>query len=132
MLFTLSALRKPADEFLERRVTLSRLKAPLLFAYDAYSFRRRLKGLHGVPALGPTDALILRPCSAIHTFGLTQNIDVVFLNRYGEIRKVLTVAPRRIRWCWNASVVIEMAEGTARRINLQPGQVFEPSEGHWL
>ena len=59
------------NNYLQDKVTLRRLSAPLLYAYDACTFFRRLRGLHGVPPLGPTDALIIRPCMAIHTFGFS-------------------------------------------------------------
>ena len=73
--------------YLEQKVTLCRLGAPLLYAYDASTFIRRLKGLHGVPPLGLTDALILRPCKAIHTVGLDKPVDIIFLDRRGIILK---------------------------------------------
>lgn len=119
------------NNYLQDKVTLRRLSAPLLYAYDACTFFRRLRGLHGVPPLGPTDALIIRPCMAIHTFGLKEPIDVIFMNRYGVILKMATVAPRRAALCWKASVVVEMAYGTASRIGLGVGQKFVPSQGRW-
>ncbi|MGQ7848677.1 DUF192 domain-containing protein [Granulosicoccus sp. 3-233] len=125
------AMENRIDTYLENKVTLRRLSAPLLYAYDACTFLRRLRGLHGVPPLGPTDALIIRPCKAIHTFGLSERIDVIFMNRYGVILKLATVSPRRAMWCWKASVVVEMAHGTASRIGLGVGQTFVPSRGRW-
>lgn len=119
------------DAYLQDKVTLRRLKAPLLYAYDACTFFRRLRGLHGVPPLGPTDALIIRPCRAIHTIGLNEPIDVIFMNRYGVILKLATVSPRRAMLCWRASVVVEMAHGTASRLGLGVGQQFVPSQGRW-
>lgn len=119
------------NEFLEKKVTLRRLSAPLLYAYDACTFFRRLRGLHGVPPLGPTDALIIRPCKAIHTFGLDKPIDVIFLNREGIILKLSTVNPRQTMVCLRGAVAVEMAAGTAQRINLDVGQKFIPSQGHW-
>jgi len=125
------AMAHRANTYLENKVTLRRLTAPLLYAYDACTFLRRLRGLHGVPPLGPTDALIIRPCMAIHTFGLKERIDVVFMNRYGVILKLKTIEPRRVSLCWKASVVVEVADGTASRIGLGVGQTFVPSHGRW-
>ena len=119
------------SSFLEHKVTLRRLGAPLLYAYDASSFQQRLRGLHGVPPLGPTDALIIRPCKAIHTFGLNNPIDVIFMNKKGIILKLNTVGPRSVMFCWRALVAVEMAHGTATRIGLRVGQQFKPSEGQW-
>lgn len=117
--------------FLANKVTLRRLGAPLLYAYDAHSFIRRLRGIHAVPKLGATDALIIRPCRAIHTFGVKQTIDVVFMDRSGIILKLQTVKPNEVMTCWNAVVCLEMAQGTAERIRLGVGQQLVPSQGRW-
>ncbi len=119
------------NEFLEKKVTLRRLSAPLLYAYDACTFFRRLRGLHAVPPLGPTDALIIRPCKAIHTFGLDKPIDVIFMDGNGIILMLATVNPKRAMLCLKGAVAVEMAAGTASRINLGIGQKFVPDEGHW-
>lgn len=120
------------SQFLENKVTLRRMSAPLLYAYDACTFFRRLRGLHGVPPLGPTDALIIRPCKAIHTFGLDKPIDVIFMDHHGLILTLATVNPKRAMVCLKGAVALEMAAGTAERINLGVGQKFIPSHGQWL
>jgi len=119
------------SDYLNNKLTLRRLGAPLLYAYDAHSFIRRLRGMHGVPTLGATDALIIRPCRAIHTFGVNETIDVAFMNRQGIILKLQTVEPREVLMCWNACVALEMAHGTASRIGLAPGQQLIPDAGKW-
>lgn len=121
----------PGDESRGEKIVLRRRSVPLLYAYDARTFLSRLRGLQGIPPLGPRDALIIRPCRAIHTFGLKERIDVVFMNRYGVILKLATVAPRRTMMCWRASAVVEMACGTATRIGLCVGQQFVPQCGGW-
>lgn len=119
------------SRYLTNKVTLERHGAPLLYAYDAHSFYNRLRGIHGVPTLGPTDALVLRPCQAVHTFGCKEKLDVVFLDERGVIIKISTVSPNRFAFAWKAVVVIEMACGTAARIRLGVGQEFGPSAGYW-
>lgn len=118
-------------DILHNKVTLRRLGAPLLYAYDACTFLSRLKGLHALPPLGPTDALIIRPCKAIHTWGLDKPIDVIFLDKRGNILKLKTVRPNSMFTCFSADVAVEMAEGTAARIRLGVGQNFAPAEGSW-
>ena len=81
--------------------------------------------------MGPTDALIIRPCKAIHTFGLAKPIDVVFMDSNGIILKLSTVNPKRAMMCLKGAIVVEMAAGTAERIKLAVGQKFIPSQGHW-
>lgn len=119
------------SRYFTNKVTLTRLGAPLLYAYDAKSFYQRFRGIHGVPSLGPTDAIILRPCKAVHTYRLRHPIDVVFVNKTGVIIKLATVAPNRVVFCFRAMAVVETAEGTAARIKLAVGQTFVPSHGNW-
>lgn len=119
------------SSYLENKVTLFRQGAPLLYAYDACTFVHRLQGLHGIPSLGATDALIIRPCKAIHTWGLTHSIDVAFMNERGVILKLRTLQPRAQLCCWNAALAVEMDTGTAKRIGMEIGQRFVPSEGTW-
>ena len=110
-------------------VTLSRLGAPLLRAHDACTFLTRLRGLHGVPPLGPTDALLLRPCRAVQTFGMRTPIDVAFVDADGVVLKVVTLAPGRIAGCVRAKAAVEMRAGTASRMQLAPGQTLVRSTG---
>ena len=56
---------------------------------------RRLLGLMGRRDWGEADGLLIRPCSAIHTFFMRMPIDVVFATREGV---VLDVAPARRPW----------------------------------
>lgn len=132
MIEDLIAYLKRPSPFLTHKVTLSRLGAPMLYAYDAKTFRRRLCGLHSVPPLGPCDAIMIRPCKAIHTFGQKETIDVMFMNKYGIVLKLTTLKPWRITGCLKSVVAVEMAEGTAKRINMRVGQKFKPSEGYWF
>ena len=108
-------------------VVLSRLGAPLLRAHDACTFLKRLRGLHGVPPLGPSEALLLRPCRAVQTFGMPGPIDVAFLDAGGVVLKVITLPPGKMSSCAGASSVVEMAEGTAARLQLGVGQTLSRS-----
>lgn len=109
------------------KVTLSRLGAPLLKAYDASSFLSRWRGLHGVPRLSANDALIIRPCKAIHTFGMKYAIDVAFMNAEGRVIKLATLAPGNVSWCAGAWQVVEMSAGTMKRLQLETGHVLVSS-----
>jgi len=113
------------------RTPLTRLGAPLLYAYDASTFFKRLRGLHAFPPLGISDALVIRPCRCIHTYGMKYTIDVVFLDQLGDIKKVSTVCPSQSAWCFSACIAVEMAEGTAQRLDLQVGQRLLPISGRW-
>ena len=102
--------------------TLARLGAPLLDAREADTFLARLFGLLALPRLGELDALVIRPCSAVHTFGMDYPIDVAFVDRDGTILKLASLGPRRGATCRGAHAAIELAAGTAARLSLAPGQ----------
>jgi len=125
-------LAKEQISFSGKRTVLTRHGAPLLYAYDACSFINRLRGVKAIPPFGPTDALVLRPCSAVHTLRLKNTIDIVFLDYRGVILKIATVAPNRASFCWKSTMVVEMAAGTSERIGLLVGQVLLPGSGDWI
>lgn len=115
----------------ENRRVLTRNGAPLLFAHEAISFWQRFRGVKAFPELGPTDALIINPCSSIHTFGLKDPLDVLFIGVRGEILKVQTVKPRSVSFCFDAALVIEMSAGTIERLDFQVGQRLVPENALW-
>jgi uncharacterized membrane protein (UPF0127 family) len=84
---------------------------------DARSFRARLLGLAFLDGLDGGEALLVRGCRSIHTFGMRFAIDVVFVD--GEMR-VLKIArdvrPRRVVSCRRAAAAIEMGAGEADRL----------------
>lgn len=91
----------------------------------ADNFWLRLRGLLGRPALGPGQALLIRPCSFVHTFGMRYPIDIVFLSRAGEILQVTeALPPGRIARCRKAHIVLELLSGQAVRHGLAPGTVL--------
>jgi uncharacterized membrane protein (UPF0127 family) len=81
----------------------------------------RMRGLLGRPPLQPHQALLIRPCSSVHTFGMRYPIDLVFLDENWRIIKLVhALRPRRITWAWGAQMVIELAGGILSRLNLTP------------
>lgn len=116
---------------MSKQVTLSRLGTPLLRAHDASTFLARLRGLHGVPPLGPDEALVLRPCRAVQTFRMKAAIDVVFVDAQGIVLEVVTLAPGRTASRPGADAVVEMRAGTAKTLQLVPGQQLVASNGAW-
>lgn len=51
----------------------------------AASFFARLKGLLGRSSLAENEALIIKPCNAIHTFFMCFAIDIIFLDRANRV-----------------------------------------------
>ncbi len=84
----------------------------------------RLRGLIGLRNFPPGSALVLDPCSAIHTFGMRFPIDVLFLDRRGVIRcTAKAVRPWRIGpVCRSGVLAVELPCGTIDRYGLRVGQ----------
>jgi hypothetical protein len=73
----------------------------------------RRRGLLGRDRLDPQRALILEPCTAVHTAFMRFAIDVVFVDRDGYALKIVRdVRPWRIALAAGAHAVVEMAAGS--------------------
>jgi uncharacterized protein len=87
---------------------------------------KRSKGLLGRRGLAPGDALWIVPCEAVHTIGMQFSIDLVYLDRQHRIKKIRTnVPPWRLSACLTAHSVIELAAGSIRATDAQPGDLIE-------
>ena len=76
----------------------------------------RRRGLLGRDSLDPSAALIIAPCSAIHTFFMRFAIDAVFVDRGGRVLKVTEhLKPWRIAMSLGAFAVIELNAGSVAR-----------------
>lgn len=113
------------------RIALTRLGAPLLYAHDANTFLKRFRGLHAYPPLGLSDALVIRPCRSIQTYGMKYAIDVAFLDAAGHILKLATVKPAGSAWCFRSHIAVEMHAGAAQRLDLAVGQLLLPENRSW-
>ena len=86
----------------------------------------RRRGLLGRDGLATGAALVIAPCSAVHTFGMRFSIDVIFAARDGRVTKIARdVAPRRLVVAWGAFAAIELAAGEAERRDVAVGDVIE-------
>lgn len=82
----------------------------------------RLRGLLGRPRLADGEALLLHPCSQVHTFGLRYPIDTVFCDRDLTVLAVQTLGPRRLsRHVRGARCCFELPAGTASAAGVAPG-----------
>jgi uncharacterized membrane protein (UPF0127 family) len=104
----------------------ARTHEPLATALElAVTRRARRRGLLGRDGLDDSAAIILAPCTAVHTAFMKFAIDVLFLDRDGCAVKILSdVSPWRIALAARAYAVVEMAAGTARRRDVQLGDRF--------
>src|SRR5687768_2440689 len=88
--------------------------------------RERMRGLRDRRPPGPRAAMLLRRCRSVHTFGLQQQIDVVFLDPEMRVTKVRRCPPRRLLIAWSRTRhVLETRAGSGLRI----GDRFSPGAG---
>jgi len=73
----------------------------------------RRKGLLGRDRLAPGEGLWIAPCESVHTFFMRFAIDLVYLDRKYQVKKVRhAVAPWRVSACFSAHSVLELPAGT--------------------
>lgn len=106
-----SAIQTADGQWIARRLIIAR------------SFGDRLKGVlkHGV--LKPDTALLITPCSSIHTFGVPFSLDAVFLSAQLRILRLApNVAPWRVRWAPRGTKhVLELRAGSISALQLEVG-----------
>lgn len=92
----------------------------------------RLRGLLGRPRLAAdgSQALLIVPCSSIHTFGMRYPLDVVFLDRAWRVlgwRERL--GPWRAALCRGAAMTLELHAGALRRLRPRLGEPWPWTAG---
>ncbi len=86
-----------------------------LRVWSAQTAAERMRGLLALPPLAPGEALLLRPCRLVHTFGMAYAIDLVFIDRAGVVRRIDAAVPRsRVRGCARAWQTLELVAGGAQ------------------
>ena len=91
----------------------------LSVAFDSAS---RNKGLLQRESLPEGSALIIAPCTAVHTFFMKFPIDIAFLSRDGRVLKVRAAVPAwRMTGALRAFCVIELAAGSLARSETMVG-----------
>jgi len=81
----------------------------------------RARGLLGCSGLGAGRGFLLR-AKQIHTVGMAFPIDVVHINRRGEVISVRTMRPGRIgRFVLGARWILELDGGEAERLGIRTG-----------
>jgi uncharacterized membrane protein (UPF0127 family) len=94
-------------------------------AFDSAS---RKRGLLGRDGLADGAALIIAPCSSVHTFFMRFPIDVIFADRAGRVVKTYaSLGARRIAFAWGGFAAIEMAAGSLSRSPVRAGDLLEIS-----
>jgi len=87
------------------------------------SFLERLCGLLFSPPLKQKEALLIEPCSSVHTVGMRYAINVIFIDKDWHIIKTKTsLKPWRLAASSKAYRVLEFASGGFAPIDLLSGQ----------
>jgi uncharacterized membrane protein (UPF0127 family) len=92
-------------------------------AVTADKFLARLKGLIGKRSMDNREALVITPCTMVHCFGMKINIDVLFVNKGGQIIKIIApMHPGQISPCIRkARYVVELPAGQAAHTGTKEG-----------
>ena len=92
-------------------------------AHTARGYWSRLVGLLGRASLPPGEALVLERCNSIHTAFMRFPIDVVYVDRSGRVRKVVSgLKPFRVSGVFRgACSVIELPAGTIASTGTEVG-----------
>jgi uncharacterized protein len=126
ILDSLTRRRKAKPDFRLRisNVTRQSVLAHCVEVADEATARR--KGLLGRQELRAGEGLWIRPCEAVHTFGMQFPIDLVYLDGKLRVTKVRSgVRPWRLSVCFTAHSVLELASGTIRETQTKPGDRIE-------
>lgn len=83
----------------------------------------RLRGFIGRPEPGPGEGILLLPCDAVHTFWMSFDLDVLFLDEKGRVLEVVrSLRPwKRTRRVPKARYVLEVPVGTVDGSGTQVG-----------
>jgi uncharacterized membrane protein (UPF0127 family) len=113
-------LREPARAFvLKNGRTQHVIATRLEGAFDSASRRR---GLLGRTVFEQGGAMIIAPCSSVHTFFMRMVIDVLFASREGRVVKTYPALPAwRIAFALRGFAAIELPPGTLTRSETKAG-----------
>lgn len=87
---------------------------------------KRMKGLLGRKDFPPGQALIIKPCNAIHTFFMRFPIDVLFVGSNNQVLSAISsLKPSRLTPIYfQASYVVELPSGTLQNSAATQGDLL--------
>ncbi|MCS7275603.1 MAG: DUF192 domain-containing protein [Dehalococcoidia bacterium] len=94
---------------------------------EARTFWSRLVGLLGRRELPEGHALLIVPCSSVHTMFMGFAIDVAFLDRDGRVLRAFARVPpfRLLAGGRGAYMALELPAGTLVRTDTRPGDFLQ-------
>jgi uncharacterized membrane protein (UPF0127 family) len=82
----------------------------------------RRRGLLGRDGLPPGHALLIAPCTSIHTWFMRFPIDVIFVTRDGRVVKTRAAIPAwRMAVGWGAYATVELPAGAIAQSGVKRG-----------
>lgn len=93
----------------------------------AQDFKSRSVGLLSRSSLDEDEALLIKPCNAIHTFFMKFPIDIAFLDKKGRVVKTReNISKNRLCSCiFKGNMVLEMPAGKIRKISIKRGDIVK-------
>lgn len=96
---------------------------PQVWAADRWY--SRLRGLLARTPLAKdgSQALLIRPCASVHTFGMGYPLDLVYLDRNGVVLALREhLKPWRVSACAKAAVTVEFHAGALAQLQPRVGE----------
>jgi len=92
----------------------------------AATFWSRFRGLLGRNDYSCGEALVIKPCTSVHTVGMKFAIDVLFVSAQNEIVHIIEAMPARrfSPWIKNASYVVELPAGRIASCQVKTGHTL--------
>lgn len=89
----------------------------------ACTFWQRFRGLLGRSDYSCGEALLIKPCSSVHTVGMKFAIDVLFVSAKNEIVHIIEAMPayRFSPWVRDAAYVVELPAGRVACCGIKTG-----------
>jgi uncharacterized membrane protein (UPF0127 family) len=79
----------------------------------ATTHKQRLLGMLDSKVCPNGEPLVFQNCNSVHTFGMRENLDIIFLDANGAVlRTERDVKPMRLLYCRAAKTVIERRSQT--------------------
>ncbi|WP_018703524.1 DUF192 domain-containing protein [Anaeromusa acidaminophila] len=90
----------------------------------AATFYQRLIGLLGEKERQFDEGLLLKPCHAVHTLGMTIPLDIFFLSKNHQVVSMKTLHPGKIMISFKGSYALELPEGTIQKYSICRGDTL--------
>ncbi len=98
--------------------------------WNAVSAWERTRGLLGRAPLQADEGMLINECRLVHTLGMGYALDLVFLDRDGRVRKLVSgLKPLRMAGSFSASATLELAPHTLDGTRLKEGDRLTWREG---